>query len=234
MKPTGKAIPIVVERLNGLPRLVIDDGFRMARFFFENDASAGSGAYDEWVAVNSRERFERHDVEVINGTMRARSPYKPWERLYGRKHQWLSRLAPEWDLVETRPEEWASADCSRRICDAIERVSVKRVGRAMATKVLHMKRPRLVPILDGLVIETVGGRNDDRPTPTAEVVDQLRLVARENAAALEDIQGRLTGLAFSPTKVRILDAVLWTAHPKSSLHSRLGWPSHICPPVEKE
>ena len=230
MSPPGGPTRIVVERLRSLPPLVVEDGLAVASCFFENDPSTVEGGFDEWVAQNNPNRFERKDIEVINSGMRARSPYGPWERLYGRKHDWLLRLLPEWDLAETAPDEWSAADCTRFLCIAIEKTTVKSVGRAMATKVLHMKRPRLVPILDRLVVETVGGSNDWKsPTPTAALVDHLRLVATDNAAALQDIQARLTGLAFQPTKVRILDAILWTAHPQSSLHADLGWPTRVGP-----
>jgi Family of unknown function (DUF6308) len=229
MRPVVEPTPIIVGRLRGLPPLLVEDGFGMADFFFKADASAGAGGYDEWVAENHRDRIELHDVEIINGTMRARSSYEAWKSLYEPSPSWLAPILTEWDLVEMSPEEWTSADCCHLLCKAIERLSVKRVGRAMATKVLHMKRPRLVPILDSLVIETVGGNADEYPTPTDVLVDHLRLVARENAAALADIQSSLTDLAFRPTRVRILDVILWSSHPRSSLHASLGWPTHIGP-----
>jgi hypothetical protein len=229
MTPVARPTRIVVARLRNLPALVIEDGFGMASFFFENDASTGKGGFDEWVTKNKTNEFERRDIEIINKTMRARSPYEPWERLYRQRHDWLRALHQEWDLVEMAPEVWSTAKCTQLLAVAIDKTTAKYVGRAMATKVLHMKRPRLVPILDRLVVETVGGNTGDSPTPTAALVDHLRLVATDNAAALEHIQRRLTGLAFQPTKVRILDAILWTAHPQSSLHADLGWPTRVGP-----
>jgi hypothetical protein len=92
-----------------------------------------------------------------------------------------------------------------------------------------MKRPRLVPILDSLVVETVGGDVGEYPTATDVLVDHIRLVARDNGVALADIQSRLSGLPIQPSRVRILDAILWTAHPQSSLHAALGWPTLMGP-----
>jgi hypothetical protein len=223
------ATPLVVSRLRDLPPLVIEDGLGVASFFFEKDASARAGGYDEWVAANNRDRFERHDVETINGTMRARSGYEAWKPLFGESPPWLTEIHPDWDLLEVTPQDWSSIDCCRLICVAIEKMSVMRVGRAMATKVLHMKRPLLVPILDSLVVETVGGRAGESPTPTDVLVDHLRAVTRDNAAALTEIQGRLHCRAIQPSRVRILGAILWTVHPQSSLHASLGWPIRIGP-----
>ena len=63
------------------------------------------------------------------------------------------------------PQEWSSTDCCRLVCVAIDKMSVKRVGRAMATKVLHMKRPRLVPILDSLVVESAAATRGSANPP---------------------------------------------------------------------
>jgi hypothetical protein len=230
MIATSAPREITVQRLGGLPRLVIEDAAEMARYFFEHDASARPGGYDDWVARNDRDRFERHDVEIINGPMRARSPYEAWEPLFGRSPEWLTTLGAAWDLVDDSPEKWATNECARLLTRAIDATSVKRVGRAMATKVLHMKRPRLVPILDSLVVEAVGGSAGEEPTPTVVLVDQLRLVATANGASLSFIKKQLAGLPFQPSKARILDAILWTSHPQSSLHAHLGWPTRIAPP----
>lgn len=75
-------ITIMVERLYGLPPLIIEDGLGMARFFFETDASAiGVNSYDAWIAAGPHDRFVRHDIEIVNGPMRGRSPYLAWEPL---------------------------------------------------------------------------------------------------------------------------------------------------------
>jgi hypothetical protein len=212
-----------------LPDLVIEDGLEMARHFFAHDPAAQPDGYDDWVAANNRDRFERRDVEVINGAMRARASYTAWGPLYGASPGWLRALAPHWDLVEASPGQWASGHCRQRLCKAIEEAaSARGVGPAIATKVLHLKRPRLVPILDSLVIETVGGNAGENPTPVPVALDQLRIVALDNGPTLSMIQDRLE-LRFVPSKTRILDAILWTAHPRSPRHAELHWPTRIGP-----
>lgn len=225
------AVPIVVERLYGLPPLIIEDGPLVARFFFESDASAvGSDSFDAWVEMNARNRFDRHDIEVINGPMRARSPYEAWQPLLDEPSPaWLTVLDEGWDLVETTDADWQSADCEALLDTAVTNTAAKGIGRAMATKVLHMKRPRLVPILDSLVIQTIGGRTDDYPTPTPIAITHLRKVARANAASLAVIAEALLDLPIRPSLARILDSLLWIANPRSSLHAALGWPTRLEP-----
>ena len=116
--------------------------------------------------------------------------------------------------------DWVAFDCAALLETAVTKTAAKGVGWAMATKVLHMKRPRLVPIMDSLVVPPIGGRTDEFPTPIGVVVSQVRAVARANAQGLEAIAVGLRDLPFTLALARILDAVLWTAHPRSSLHAR--------------
>jgi hypothetical protein len=223
---------ITVQRLGTAPALFIEDAVKVASFFFANDASAiGPRSYDARVAMNPTDRFERADIEAINGSMRARSPYEAWQQLLDHPSPtWLADLDPSWDLVRTPDREWQTQGCAVALTTAIDAMRVRRVGRAMATKVLHLKRPALVPILDALVIDLIGGRAYERPTPTGVLVKHLRVVAIENARSLRAIQRQLAASGYRATEVRILDAILWMAHPRSSLHSRLGWPTRLAPP----
>ena len=223
---------ITVQRLGTAPALFIEEAVEVATFFFANDASAiGPGSYDARVAMNPTDRFERADIEAINGSMRARSPYDAWQPLLDDPSPtWLADLDPNWDLVRTPDRDWQAQGCAVALTTAIDAMRVRRVGRAMATKVLHLKRPALVPILDALVIDLIGGRVYERPTPTGVLVDHLRAVAVENARSLRAIQKQLAASGYRATEVRILDAILWMAHPRSSLHSSLGWPTRLAPP----
>jgi Family of unknown function (DUF6308) len=97
-------------------------------------------------------------------------------------------------------------------------------GLSVATKLLHLKRPALVPILDSLVVDQLGGRGLDG----AALVEHARAEGRLNLNGLQQIQRDLATLVGSDsepikrTLVRILDVLLWATHPASALYPVLG------------
>lgn len=84
---------------------------------------------------------------------------------------------------------------------------------------LHLKRPRLFPILDRLVVEMFGGTlaEDAQPAVRAQLAANVVLHVREqgmrNIHALREIQSELARLDLARSLVRILDAILWLSHP---------------------
>jgi hypothetical protein len=78
----------------------------------------------------------------------------------------------------------------------------------VATKVLHIKRPRLIPVCDSYVARTMGveflGSAD-----LLQLVLHLRKQGQANLEALHEIQVRLGEIGIERTLVRILDALLW-------------------------
>ena len=67
---------LVVRRLDGGPRLVIEDPYELALDFFSKDpSSVGREAYDAWVGKTDPVRLVADDIYAINRTMRARSPH---------------------------------------------------------------------------------------------------------------------------------------------------------------
>ena len=103
-------------------------------------------------------------------------------------------------------------------------------GLSVATKLLHLKRPALVPILDSLVVDQLGGRGKDG----ASLIEHVRREGQQNLAALQRIQRELAtlaggdGMPIDRTLVRILDVLLWATHPASALYPILGgWKSEF-------
>ena len=101
---------------------------------------------------------------------------------------------------------------------------------SVATKLLHLKRPELVPILDSLVVDQLGGRGKDG----ASLIEHVRREGRQNLGALQRIQRELAtlvgadGLPIDRTLVRILDVLVWATHPAAALYPILGsWRSEF-------
>jgi Domain of unknown function (DUF6946)/Family of unknown function (DUF6308) len=213
---SGAAIGI--ERLDG-GRLELD-GWGLASLFFTTDpSSVGIGAYDALCGRTASNMIEVSDVEALNRTMRARTAHRRWAPLLNQQLRWLGAIDPTLDLIETPDRGWVAADAERLVLEALRSTVDKGRGVSVATKMLHLKRPRLFPILDRLVAELLGaalpeeGPPELRARPAAELVFHLRAQGRANIDALRDIQAGLARLGHERSLVRILDAILWLSHP---------------------
>lgn len=215
---------IVVERMDGGPRLVIDDAAALAYDFFRLDASSvGPNAYDAQIGKTDPDRITTADVTAINTTMRARSPHSAWESLTSAGSlPWLAAIPPQASLLGASDDEW------RALRDAAEAAFVAGIGPhrnlSVATKVLHLKRPRFFPVLDSLVIEQLGGVG----RPAIAILEHVRRVGRDNLEALAIIAGMLEKVHIRRSDVRILDVLLWSTHPAAGLAAKLGrWEHRI-------
>jgi hypothetical protein len=91
---------------------------------------------------------------------------------------------------------------------------------AVATKMLHLKRPSLIPILDTLVVDQIGGVG----RPPIDLLLHLRAEAQFNRLALQQVQRNLQVAHITRTLARILDALLWSSHPAAGIAMALtGW-----------
>ena len=157
----------------------------------------------------------REDVHAINVTMRARSGYKFWDELLDRPLPWLDALGLEWDLFQTSDILWKRRNCDELLDSALSGILAKGRGISVATKMLHIKRPRLFPVLDSYVVETIGGTPK---TPNIELLRHVRREGRRNLAEMERIQAYLAERGVRRSLVRIMDALLWTSYPKSAYY----------------
>jgi hypothetical protein len=98
--------------------LVIPHARRLAEAFFEIDPSSrmpavadGIPSYDVWSGQTPhRDRFEPDDREVLNKSMRARSPEKWWTDLFYQGDQdWLAAVDPASHLLMS-DDEWDHRD----------------------------------------------------------------------------------------------------------------------------
>jgi hypothetical protein len=223
---TGAPVRMEIERLDGGPALVIDGAQWLAELFFKLDPSAvGPDSYDARVAVTRKDRFEDEDITAVNRTMATHAAHVWWSDLLELKApKWLADLDPAWDLYELSDETWATTGLPARLAAALAAMDAQHRKLAVITRVLHLKRPALVPVLDSLVIDQLGARGKN----PVIVIEHVRDVGRRNLGALLAVQRHLAaktgedGQPIRRTLVRITDALLWTAHPGFALYPLLG------------
>jgi hypothetical protein len=176
------------------------------------------------------------DVFALNRTMRARTPHTRWQILVDAPLPWLGAIPIELDLVDTPEDVWEEIRAPALIEAALLGVVGPGRGVSVTTKMLHLKRPRLFPILDELVLQLLGaGISPDASPETralraAQVVLHLRREGLRNAKALRRINSALAETGLERSLVRILDAVLWLSHPaaggvRRTFECRLAAPS---------
>jgi len=239
----GEPVRIVIEQAGRAagysgPPLVIEGAQWLAEFFFRRDPSAVGGmSYDAWIAATQQdpERISRiidEDVTAVNRTMAARTPHGTWAPIVADNDwSWLAAIDPDWDLFELEPVVWHEAEVAARLRRAFEAIHRPGLGIAVTTKVLHIKRPTLVPVLDSLVIAQIGGHVDDDPATWVDAIEHIRAVGRANLQQLRLVREHLHRAGLPDrTLLRVLDALLWTSSPGSNLFSSLdGWERVVRP-----
>jgi hypothetical protein len=84
---------------------------------------------------------------------------------------WLDAISRGWDVVTTSERSWRNNQISERLEVPFAALCGPYRGLSIVSKVLHLKRPRLVPLLDALVIEQLGSERDDG-APVVAVPDR--------------------------------------------------------------
>jgi hypothetical protein len=227
----GENIGISFERIGG-GSVSFPAADKIALAFFESDASSeGPDSYDSVVAkAVDPNRITSSDITAINRTMRARSPHLAWSDLVGLElAPWLEAVPPELDLVETSDEDWQRFEAEQKIQGIFEAVLGPHRALPVATKVLHIKRPRLFPIIDRLVAEMIGSAlGEESFVRMAEHGNRIMLHIRQQARletnfkGLSQIRGLLAERGLPRSLVRIIDGLLWSAHPASWLSHRFS------------
>jgi hypothetical protein len=229
----GEPIRIIVPRAGDTaPRLVIEGAQWLAETFFRRDPSAvGPNSYDAWIDATQRDPLRRdrvvdEDVTAVNTTMAARTSHVAWAPVIASADwSWLEALDPRWDLFETPEAEADWATIAPRLAAGFAATKRPGLGFAVVTKVLHIKRPRLIPVMDSVVIEQVGARVSDDVATWVAATGQIRAVGRANLSELRAVRDHLRAKGIADRSlVRILDALLWVSSPGSGLFSSLtGW-----------
>lgn len=222
-------VPCVV----GGGEVVIPNAERVAEGFFALDPSSRAPAsFDAHALTCTANRIDRRDLDALNGPMRARSPEGCWQELFDAGDlPFLQALPRDWDLVLMSEHEWDRQGVEALIEAAF--AGMFGTGRqvSVVSKMLHLKRPRLIPVLDSLVLEQLRRPITTAPTlrvgQTMEVIGHLRDERERLRPELEPIQAHLGGRGIERPLVRILDALLWTSHQASLTYPLIeliaGW-----------
>ena len=162
-------------------------------------------------------------VTTINRMM-ARTPRKAWEPIIGKTLPDLIKIPHDLDLVDSDEEQINSiVRSSYRF--VVEALIVPWIKDMAATKVLHLKRPRLVAISDSYVRTQLGVEEKQPPGLRAvSVAKAVRKLAQQNAEALAELKRFANGLCdpqgdpVALSKIRILDILLWVEQARHSNH----------------
>jgi len=159
--------------------------------------------------------------------MRARSRHSDWQQIFDADQSWLSALPADIDIIEADDQAWAAAEGAALVSAAIRSCIRPGIALARATKVLHLKRPRVFPVLDELVLQMMGlSVPDDQDTArrlmkrvavAQQLTSALRREGRRNIGALQRIQTETAIDGLHLSLVRLLDITLWFSHPAASV-----------------
>lgn len=212
--------------INGV-RLTVERCMDILRFFCERDAYLG---YDrKGMQCNSDPNsLSREELTAVNGPMRARSPIKAWQPLLGRHLPELEPISTATDLIESPEREY---EYTRDMVHNAYHMLTSRVGitDTAASKMLYLKRPRLIAVSDSYIRELLAvqdppqdvysqsGRGDFFSRRGASVMDAVRTVGQQNTDALDHFQSELQawelqGKPVSLSKARIVDILLWSVN----------------------
>lgn len=216
---------IEIARLGDHEPLVIENADWLAEAFFAVDPSGKPGGFDDKAAASAPTRIESKDVDAINGTMRARSPQKAWTTVKDQELPWLAAVPPTWDLVELDDAEWQD-HAAPGLEAALDALIQKGRGVSVSTKMLHLKRPRMVPVLDSLVVEQLGAAMPSTPARGVALIGHLREVAKQNRESLNRIIDYLGAQGVDRSVVRVLDALLWGSH-------KASWVAPLAPVIAR-
>lgn len=173
--------------------------------------------------LGNNARIELDDVITMNRTMRARSPHMVWTAVIEAGAPWLASVPEDFDLLELDDEAWQAARGDDLVSAALAAMIGPGRGMAVATKLLHLKRPQLFPVLDRFVAEMFGlsGADDPRSQQRLEVAVKLtraiRSEGRQNLGPLRNIRDALAAEGTCRSLVRVFDAIVWFSHPAAGV-----------------
>lgn len=119
------------------------------------------------------------------------------------------------DLGEIPDSEWQKT--KKRLKKLLNSfLKIKGAGLAKATKVLHLKRPKLIPILDSFVMDFLMDVDTTQVSKSKSLqygikaIELARKDLRKNTAEFKKLQEELLDLPIPLTKVRLYDILCWT------------------------
>ena len=164
--------------------------------------------------------------------MAARTAHEAWALIIAASDwAWLEAIDPAWDLFEMDVDAWNASRVPARLGAAFAATKRPGLHLAVITKVLHIKRPRMFPVLDSVVIAQVGAPISDDIATWVNAMGHVRAVGRSNLAGLTQVRDYLEQQGIRDRSlVRILDGLVWVSSPGAGLFAHLvGWERVIRP-----
>lgn len=189
--------------------LQIEDPLRLALDFIEQDGSYRT--YD-LASVAQDNLLTESDIRVANAMIARMSP-RVMSGIFARApviNAALARVPPAATLAGPEGSiPWRALELLMQAVDGIPEVRLAR-----QTKVLHKKRPALIPVLDSVVEAYLRRVDSVRRTGDAarDAVALFRSYKREldsNLTAIRELQAELLERGIQLTECRLLDLFLW-------------------------
>lgn len=158
--------------------------------------------------------ISREQVRLLNAARRGRAPVRALRPFLDTPLPELAAIPTEADLIESSDLDVDLAlECAAAL---LFRLCVPLVKDTTATRLLHLKRPRLIPVSDAHTRRALGV--DARLAPAARatsVARGLRELGRRNAEALAQLKvyadstTKVVRDAVPLSKASLLDILLW-------------------------
>jgi hypothetical protein len=124
-------------------------------------------------------------------------------------------VIPNWDLAAISDSEWISVKKDLRLLFGCF-LAISHVGLAKAGKIIHIKRPKLVPILDSYVVNLLTGVNPANVYSKSSLLSlgmHALEIARNDIIRNRDFFNEntgLNGLRIPISSARTYDILCWT------------------------
>ena len=173
------------------------------------------GGYDD--RCNVTDSVTKDDLEAANNLRASMSPHDIKMILGNPEIPGLLAALKDVDLGSLTDDEWDGVVAVvSQLLSAF--ISIRNITLAQATTILHLKRPRLFPVLDPYVVKFLTGNDVSKNQFSEEETLRIGLesleVARKdivrNRAAFGALQARLSDLPTPLTVVRMYDVLCWT------------------------
>jgi hypothetical protein len=211
--------------------IVFEDPQSRVREYCEIEVYSG---YDDRHSIN--DQISKEDINAANNLYAMIDRYDSSEskRLLNRSRIISNLLStiPNKDIFDVSNEKWL--DLREEIRKLLaEILSVQGIGLAKATKILHLKRPNLFPVLDSLVIKLLLHINisdvekSHQLAVGLQALEKAREIMTVQKAEFEKLVDQTYDLPIPLTAVRIFDILCWTTEKwdiQGILHAPYGVP----------
>ena len=174
--------------------------------------------YDDRHVVNNI--LSKEDINAANNlyAMIDRYDNNESKRLLNRSERisHLLSIVPDRGIYTISNKEWSKLVENIRKLLA-EFLSIRGFGLAKGTKILHLKRPSLFPVLDSFVVKFLLHVNLSETEKSRQVnvglqaIEKARKIMADQKKEFEELAEQLRDLPIPLTPVRIFDILCWTA-----------------------